>query len=281
MKHEIDFHKYKIHTDLAIEENSNLLDDIKIINKNDIKITSLFINEKKAKKLHKKSGHYITIEFKDITDHQNRIKVKKVLTKQLIKIFKDNKIYQKKCLVIGLGNNNSTPDSLGPKVAKKIIVTSHIASITALEKGFSNVSSYAVGVKGETGLDSIDVIKGLIKASNPDFLLVIDALASQSLERLNKTIQITDAGINPGSGVGNNQKEISKQTLKRPVIALGVPTVIDLFTILKNLNSKECVIDESYNLMVTPKEIDFILESLVEIISDSINQTLHQALSTI
>ena len=279
MKHEIDLSKYKIHTDLAIEEKSDLLNDLKVETKGEIKITSLFLDQNKAKEIHKKTGNYITIEFKDITDHQNREKLKKILAETLKKILKEIDVYQKKCLVIGLGNINSTPDSLGPKVAKRIIVTSHIAEISELEVGFSNVSSYAVGVKGETGLESVDVIKGLIKACKPDFMLVIDALASQSLERLNRTIQITDAGINPGSGVGNNRKELSKSSLKVPVIALGVPTVIDLLTIMKNMNSQENVLSEDYNMMVTPKEIDFILENLVEVIADSINLTLHEALS--
>lgn len=281
VRHEIDLKNYKIHTDLAIETNSSLLNDLKIVKKGNIKISDLFISKIKSKKFHKKSGNYITIEFQDVTDHLNRLKLKKVLIETLKKLLIKNNIYQKKCLVIGLGNRNSTPDSLGPKVSKRIIVTSHIASLNMLEKGFSDVSSYEVGVKGETGIESIDIIKGLISASKPNFLIVIDALASQSMNRLNKTIQLTDTGINPGSGVGNNCKEISHKTLKIPVIAIGVPTVIDLFTILKSLDSKIAKIDENYNLMVTPKEIDFTIENLVEVLSDAINMTLHESMSKI
>lgn len=279
MKHEIDLSKYRIHTDLAIEATAEIINEVQVEEKGDIKITSLFLDQEKARKIHKKSGNYITIEFKDVTDHQNRYKLTEVLTDTLTKILKKLNIYQKKCLVIGLGNVNSTPDSLGPKVVREIVVTSHIASITELEKGFTNVSSYAIGVKGESGIETIDIVKGLTKASKPDFVIVIDALASQSLERLNRTIQISDAGINPGSGVGNDRKEISKKSLKIPVIALGVPTVIDLFTIIKTYGDLKQSINEEYNFMVTPKEIDFILNNLVEVIADSINCTLHPALS--
>ncbi len=333
MKHEVDLNRYKVHTDLAIEDTNLLKENMKIEKIDDITITSIDIDQKISIKTQKKVGKYVTLEFNDITDYNNRTKLKEIFVKTLKKLIKDLNLLNKKCLVIGLGNSDSTPDSLGPLTVKKIIVTRHIAALGQLGEGFSNVCAYDVGVKGQTGIESFEIISAIVKTVNPEFIIVVDALASQAVERLNKTIQITDAGINPGSGIGNNCQEISRESLQIPVIAIGVPTVVDAVTIVNdtinyiykhfiyvknNLNNpanklkvgnenylkKNIKIDKSsrqeilglignldeeetkeliyetlsptgYNLMVTPKEIDFVIGNLVDVISGGINQAVH------
>ena len=133
------------------------------------------------------------------------------------------------CIIIGLGNEKSTPDSLGPLSINDIIVTNHLFSLGInVEDGFRVVSAFNPGVMGQTGIETSDIIYALIKEIKPDFVIVVDALKASNVDRVNKTIQITDAGINPGSGIGNTRKEISKDVLNIPVFAVGVPTVVDL-----------------------------------------------------
>ena len=282
-------------------------------------------------------GNYITIEFDDVTDFNNAQKVEEVLIDELKKIMKNLLIKENdSCLIIGLGNERSTPDSLGPLSINNIIVTSHFYSLGInVEEGFRSTAAFNPGVMGQTGLETSDVINAIVKEVKPDFLIVIDALKANSVERVNKTIQITDAGINPGSGIGNNRKEISKNVLNIPVIAIGVPTVVDtitivndtfnyitnhfsymksnidnpkeklkiirtnigkdetniedkkeLFGLIGNLTEDEikCLINEvlnpiGYNMIVTPKEIDFVINKLSEIISNAINNSLHKTVT--
>lgn len=236
-------------------------------------------------------------------------------------------------MIIGLGNIKSTPDSLGPKVIEGITITRHLYLLDALDSDYRVISAFIPGVSGSTGIETSDLIKDAINSVKPDFIIVIDALASSSIERINKTIQITNTGISPGSGVGNSRKELSIDTLGVPVIALGIPTVVDLATIVsdtikymhknyafnkkfihnpisKLINSnkinylkeeidikeedksyllglvgtlseyeikeliKEVLTPIGYNMMITPKEIDFDIKCLSVIISNSINKAL-------
>ena len=234
MKHEVDLSKYKVRTDLAIEA---IDDQVKRETKtyDDIKISFINIDQKLSKVIEKKEGNYITIEFNDITDHENAEKVKKIFVQELKKLLKTMNIKKNdSCLIIGLGNDKSTPDSLGPKTVDKLIITNHIYELGNLEEGYRRISALNPGVMGETGIETSDIIESIIKKIKPDFLIVIDALASSSIERVNKTIQITDTGIHPGSGIGNSRKEISKEILKIPVIAIGVPTTVDAVTIVSD-----------------------------------------------
>lgn len=338
MKHEIDLKKYQIHTDLAIEnvENDNQLNiktDIKEVN--DITITNIKLDNKSAKKIGKKAGNYITIEFKDATDFNNCNNLKKVLQKEIRNILNLNNIKDDdSCMIIGLGNRDSTPDSLGPLVLENIVVTNHLFEFSKVEKGFRKTFAFEPGVMSSTGVETSDLLKNIVDGVKPSFIIIIDSLASGSIDRLNKTIQLTDTGINPGSGVGNNRKEISIETVEVPVIAIGVPTVVDAVTIVSdtinyifknyaymknnksykdklvpnaslnylskeysissedrknlmgiigNLNKEEIkeLIYEvltpiGYNLMVTPKEIDFVIKKLSDIICQSINGALHE-----
>ena len=335
MNHTIDMSNINVRTDLAIEE----------INKDDnnypkerlegnIKITDIEINDLNKDKFNKKNGKYITIEFDDVTDYNNSKEVEKVFINELKKILNDNKINDEStCLIIGLGNEKSTPDSIGPNTLNDIIVTNHYFSLGInVEEGFRSVAALKPGVMGQTGIETFDIIKSVSNEIKPDFIIVIDALKASSVDRVNKTIQITDAGINPGSGIGNTRKEISKDVLGIPVIAVGIPTVVDTITIVndsinfmtnyysymknnienpkeklkiirtnidKNNIDKtdkndlfgmigtltdeelkkfisEVLIPIGYNMIVTPKEVDFIVEKLSNIISIGINNVLHK-----
>ena len=337
MGHEIRLEKKNLRTDLIIEnlENNKKTDNFIKEKTENIIVTDIVLDENQSKEIGKKKGHYITIEFEDITDYENRKKVTKIFSQQLKKILKENNIKKDaSVLVIGLGNDKSTPDALGPLTIENILVTRHLEEIGELEIGFRNVSVLSPGVMGTTGIETSELIFGAIKHVKPDFLLVIDALASQSITRVNKTIQITDTGIHPGSGIGNKRKEISKETMEIPVIAVGVPTVVDavtivsdtihymykhyaymkkniknpmhklvvgdinylkknveiekedkeiLFGMLGNLNEIETknLIYEvlspiGYNLMVTPKEVDFVVEKLALVLGEGINTAFHK-----
>ncbi len=335
MDKEIDLSNYKIRTDLlidevdhfekqAIEVNEEVYDDVVV---NSTKV--LEDNEIKRK------GIYTTISFEDVTDRHNFKKVQQVFEKELKKIIENLHLKDDyKTLVIGLGNCNSTPDSLGVKVCDNIIVTRHLYELNEASENYKNVAAFTPNVMGNTGIEASDIIKGIVGSIDVDLIIVIDALASSKIERVNKTIQLTNTGISPGSGVGNYRKEVSENTLNIPVIAIGVPTVVDAVIIvsdtinllmkkieyMKNNDAKEKLkaknrvnylkekreqlndVEKSnllgligqlsdddlksfiyevlspigYNMMVTPKEIDFIIEKLSLLISKGINNVIHE-----
>ncbi|MBO6145242.1 MAG: GPR endopeptidase [Bacilli bacterium] len=289
MNHEINMENFNIRTDLAIEEiNDKTTIEEKI---NDIKVTT--INIEKDSNM-KKRGKYITIEFSDITDFNNSKNVENVFITKLKKLLKENNIKENDtCLVIGLGNEKSTPDSLGPLSVNNIIVTRHFYCLNIdIEKGFRNVAAINPNVMGQTGIETSDIISAITNKIKPDFIIVIDSLKSSKVNRINKTIQITDAGINPGSGIGNNRKEISKEILGIPVFAIGIPTVVDTITIInESFNEKEIkklsddevkkiisklLLPTQCNMIVTPTDIDFQIQRLSEVLSNGINNTLHK-----
>ena len=239
MNHEIDMSKINIRTDLALEETQN----IEYLNeniKNNIKITTLLINEQNKDKFIKKNGKYVTIEFKDATDYNNCKEIEKIFIDELNKFFIEYDIDENNtCLVVGLGNEKIAADCLGPLTVNNIIVTNHYYLLGInVEEGFRSVAAISPGVMGTTGIETFDIINSIVKEIKPDFLIVIDSLKASNTERINKTIQITDAGINPGSGIGNNRKEISKNVLNIPVFAIGIPTVIDTITIVNDSINK-------------------------------------------
>ena len=300
-------------------------------------VSNICLDEKNASLLNRKAGNYTTIYFNDITDSTNYEKVLKVMTSELAKMLDDCKIKDTdSCMIVGLGNEKSTADELGVNAAKKVVVTKHIFDLTgSLEKGFRISTCLIPGVMGTTGIETSDIISSVVNEASPNFIIVIDALTSGSIDRLLKTIQITNTGINPGSGVGNNRKEISSQIYGVPVIAIGVPTVVEATTIvsdtinymkkhfsynIKNRNTlsnkliptasinylknnpytlseeetsmflgivgnlsdfeKKLLIHDvlspiGYNLVVTPKEIDFLVLKLTDLISTAINKVIH------
>ena len=339
MNNEIDLSKHKIRTDLAIETLPSMENLDTYIKDEQIKVTSLHVDSKLSQEIGKKEGTYITIEFDDVTDYDNREKIGQTLEEEIKKMLDDKKITpQDECLIIGLGNEKSTPDALGPLTIKNVLVTRHLFLLgTNVKEGIRKVSALSPGVMGNTGIETIDLIKNIVQTIKPSFVIVIDALAASSIERVNKTIQMTDSGIEPGSGVGNSRKEISEQILGIPVIAIGVPTVVDSSTIvsdtinylLKHLsyikdnysknklivtrsnylekiknnnlskNEKEEVIGMlgtlseeeqkkliievleaiNYNMIVTPKEIDYLIEKLSDVISSALNNALHKEIT--
>ena len=177
-----------------------------------------------------------------------------------------NKLVNKKVLVVGLGNSLSTPDSLGPKTIDNIIVTRHLFELSTPDKKYNSAAKIAPGVYASTGIETFDIIKGIVNRIAIDYLIVIDALLSSSKNHINRLVQITDSGIDPGSGVDNQRKELTEKTIGKKVIAIGIPTVIDIRTLTNNTED---------NLIVTPKEIDFIIDKLALVLSKSINNSIH------
>lgn len=325
--HSIDLSKLSIRTDLIIENKQN---------NNYEKILTEYENISVEEQFNKiNDEYYTTISFDDITDKDNFKQVEKILIQELKKYTVKIPLKQEDTvLVVGLGNSKSTPDSLGPETVKNVLVTRYLFNLGDVDKSYQSVSSIAPEVTSTTGIETKDLIKSIVDITNAKLLIVIDALASSTINRVNKIIQITNTGIHPGSGVGNNRKELSKKTLNIPVIAIGVPTIVDAATIvadtfkymqkqfsykINNYNNKvnklipeekqnylkednklsnkekkeilgelgnlsedefkqliyEVLSPINYNLMVTPTEINYIIEKLGLLIGNSINKTLH------
>lgn len=340
MKNRIDLEKFSVRTDLVIDnEIQDGYLNKEILNEH-LTVTTVEVNEELSLELGKKCGVYVTIEFDDITNHEDCLEVENCLENEIRKLLNKKGIdNMEECFILGLGNRLSTADSLGPITLDKVMVTRHLFVLnTNVKAGIRSVAALSPGVMANTGIETYDIITSLVKRIQPKFLIVIDALASSSIERINKTIQITDTGIHPGSGIGNNRKEISFDTLGIPVIAIGVPTVVEssiivsdtieylfkhlayiksnydsnklvfghrdgnkyLKTIQEHTLSKEekkelsgilGTLDEfqkkelvtevlgsiNYNMIVTPKEIDFLIDKLSEVIASAINKGLHKA----
>ncbi|AGX05584.1 MULTISPECIES: GPR endopeptidase [Bacillaceae] len=254
MKEPLDLSSYSIRTDLAIEAREIVMDErsknlgkeenlsqlegviIKEKEEDDLKISYVEVTSEGAKSLGKKEGKYLTIEVQGIRQQDTELqqKVENVFSSELARFIEGMGIKKDaSCLVVGLGNWNVTPDALGPQVCENILVTRHLYQLQPenVEEGYRPVSALAPGVMGLTGIETSDIIFGVVEKTKPDFVLAVDALAARSIERVNSTIQISDTGIHPGSGVGNKRKELSRETLGIPVIAIGVPTVVDAVSI--------------------------------------------------
>ena len=275
--------------------NLSKIDGIKIKtrkNKN-IKTTTVdVLNEKGKSAVGKDIGRYITMEIQNIEYIEEE--EKQIIISEIANNLKElipesiNSI-----MVVGLGNAAVTPDSLGPKVTSYVNVTRHIIKYAKdiIKPGTREISSISPGVMGTTGIETEEIIESTAKFVKPELLIVIDSLASSSIKRLGKTIQIGNTGITPGAGVGNTRHSINKESLGIDVIAIGVPLVVDLATITNdaidlisndtNLNIKSNSKEERYkqisislnadNLIVTPKEIDEVVFKISEIIASAIN----------
>lgn len=260
--HEINISNKNLHTDLILEKELDTTKD-KIINKNNhIKVINSSIN----------NNNYTTIFYNDITDKDNFKNVQKVFVNELKKYL--NLTKEDIILVIGLGNDKSTPDSLGPEVINNILVTRYLFLLGDVEAGYSNVASFIPNVTGNTGIETSRIIKSIIKESAATKVIIIDSLKTNNIKRLGKTIQITNEGISPGSGVNNNREEISKKTMNVEVIAIGVPTVVDIKSIIEDISKEKLTTKE--NLIVTPTNIDFLIDKLSNLIGNGINLTLHK-----
>lgn len=311
-----------IRTDLAIEatqickkDNKGNIPGVEVdeYKEGEVKVTSVKIIDEAGKKaMGKPKGTYITIDIPPFThyDAASMDEVSKVLALTLTPLLKLDESMT--ALVVGLGNWNVTPDALGPKVISKLMVTRHLKQLVPdnIDEGIRPVCAIAPGVLGLTGIETGEIIRGVVEKIKPNLVICVDALSSRKMERVNSTIQIGDTGISPGSGVGNRRMELSEKTMGVPVIAIGVPTVVDAATMandtidlvldemikvakngtkfydmLKSIdkNEKQRMIEELLNpyvgdLVVTPKEVDMVINSLSKIIANGINIALQPAL---
>ncbi len=290
-------------TDLALEVRESFEDDDVEIRgvvlekerdeENEIEITRVVIkDERGAQAMQKPIGTYITIEAPKISgsDESYHEPVMLLVAKYIKELA--GEVEGKNILVVGLGNKDLTADALGPQVIDHLFVTRHLVkefgSEFAKRNQLESMSAIAPGVMGQTGMESSEIIKGVIQTTKPDLLIVVDALAARSVNRLNTTIQITDTGISPGAGVGNNRNAFNEENLGVKVIALGVPTVVDAATIVNDTMEKvltgkgftedeisqflwEMNDNEMRNMFVTPKNIDDSIHRISYTISEALN----------
>ena len=307
---------YNFRTDLALERRdlynkaNNIEKDIDGIEAEDEKVDDNITisrvkvtNEKGEEAIGKKKGNYITIDVKNlkIASEEEIQKTSEVVTSELKKLIEKHITKKDSILVVGLGNIYVTPDSLGPKVINEIDITRHLLEYMpeVLDKNTREVSAISPGVLGTTGIETMEILKGIIDNTKPQLVIIIDALASRNIERISSSVQIADTGIVPGAGVGNARKELTENTLGVPVIAMGIPTVVEAATIAADsltlfinkvqekgesndfLNKlqeedkykiiKEILAPEEYNFIVTPKEIDSLIEKMKDIVARGIN----------
>ncbi len=309
---------YNFRTDLAVEraniyKKANKLEEIDGIETEEddidenIKVSRVKItNENGEHAIGKVKGIYVTIDLKDLKNvDENEIqKASDTLSNELKGIIQKHVSFKDDIMVIGLGNIYVTPDSLGPKVINEIDVTRHIIKYLPqyIDENARPVTAISPGVLGTTGIETYEILKGIVDNVKPKLLIVIDALASRNIERISSTIQISDTGIVPGAGVGNTRQEISKKTLGIPVIALGIPTVVESAVLvndcldlliekmqneaksnvflnqLKEQDNYETIKDvlnpQNYNMIVTPKEIDDLIENMKDVVARGINMSL-------
>ena len=312
--------KFRVRTDLAVEaceviKKEEELDGIKsdIFDKNGIGITKVeILNEKGSNFIGKPIGKYITIGSEELRNNNQEVKENaiKETAEMLAELIEPDKY--KNILVAGLGNRFITPDSLGPKVISKILVTRHLKDTLSeeIDENVASVAAISPGVMGITGIETGEILLGIVEKIKPDLLIAIDALAARKFSRVNSVIQLTNSGISPGSGVGNKRMTLDENSLGIPVIAIGVPTVVDAATLVNDtmdrildemsavseeklfINTLSTIdSDERYalineiltpyaeNMFVTPKEVDAVIERLAEIISNAINIAVHPALT--
>ena len=295
--------QFHIRTDLAVEARDYVLDakeelrGIRVVEdrEGDLHVTMVHIETKNASKaMGKPMGVYITIEAGRLEENDEAYhkKVGKVISEKIKELVcKEKK--EVSVLVVGLGNREVTADALGPQVVDRLYITRHIIKeygVAAFGKQPAHkISGILPGVMAKTGMESEEIIKGVVKETNPDVIVAVDALASRSTKRLNRTIQITDTGIHPGSGVGNHRNALTEETLGVPVIAIGVPTVVAASTIVVDAIekiSKETGADTYYhfleqntkslgelqNMFVTGKDVDGVIERLADTLSYALNK---------
>ena len=309
---------YNFRTDLAVERTNlyrkaNKLEEIDGIETEDQEINENIIvsrvkitNENGEQAIGKKRGVYVTIDLKDlkVADEDEIQKASETLSNELKTLIQNHVQSKDDIMVVGLGNIYVTPDSLGPKVINEIDVTRHIIKYLPqyIDENARPVTAISPGVLGTTGIETYEILKGIVDNVKPKLIIVIDALASRSIERISSTIQISDTGIVPGAGVGNTRAEISERTLGIPVIALGIPTVVESAVLvndcldlliekmqneaksnvylnqLKEQDNYEKIKDvlnpQNYNMIVTPKEIDDLIENMKDVVARGINMSL-------
>ncbi|CAH8769654.1 GPR endopeptidase [Paenibacillus dendritiformis] len=322
-----DLRNYSVRTDLALESREMASPDLAasipgvqehVEEDRGVKITRIHVQtEEGSRAIGRMPGRYITIEVPGLrrkdSDLQDRVATSFA---QLFASFLEEIGIKSsaKVLIVGLGNWNVTPDSLGPLVVENVLVTRHYFEIMPdqVSPGYREVSAVAPGVLGVTGIESSDIVQGIVDRIRPDLIIAIDALASKALERVNTTVQIADIGIHPGSGIGNKRRGLTREILGVPCIAIGVPTVCYASTIVNNafemmrehfkqetnqtrqilgiledineqdrlLLVKEVLEPLGHDLIVTPKEVDEFMEDMANIIASGLNAALHEAVDS-
>ena len=273
-------------TDLAVETAGSLTFDAegkyegirKIERGSAFDRTEIIVEgDESGRKIGKKKGRYLTLEAPRLSHISDRYRDMVSELCEELRSFVGNR---EKILVAGLGNDDITPDALGPCTASGVMATRHIRGQNTGDSfldSLKDVSVLLTGVMGTTGIETAEIVKAVYEKTSPDLIIIIDALVCSSPERLGTTIQICDTGISPGSGVENKRMEISEQTLGVPVIAIGVPTIIDIHTIIENITGNEA--DAGIpDMMVTPKNIDTIISHASRLIATSINLALQPSL---
>lgn len=295
---------YRIRTDLVLEARENVEEKQEELNgiqveeclheESEVRITKVSISSKNsAKILGKPMGTYITLEAPAMTEEDENFhqeistEIADQLRKMMKKFGKEQSI-----LVVGLGNRDVTADSLGPNVADNLRITRHMikefGKVSFEGKEMCELSALIPGVMAKTGMESAEILLGVVEKTKPDVVLIIDALAARSIRRLNRTIQITDTGIHPGSGVGNHRNAITEELLGVPVISIGVPTVVDAATIVNDaleqylekeekgrINLRKAIFEgmpELSSLYVTGKDVDYEIKQISHILCDAIHK---------
>jgi len=311
----------KFRTDLALEvceDSSEEFSGVEISTEEDeelgVRVTWVEIqNEDGASRMGKPVGNYVTLEAgaMKINDPETHEEIAKILARKLGRLHELSA--DASVLVVGLGNRFVTPDALGPKVCEKLLVTRHLGDDVPedLRGKLRGVSALSPGVMGITGIETAEIVKGVADKTSPDLIIAIDALAARKTSRINATIQMSDAGVNPGAGLGNRRMSINRETMGVPVIAVGVPTVVDAATLANDVMDKMLVAmaeaaeaeeknfyemlnslqeDERYgliaelltdeNMFVTPKDVDAVIVRLANILANTLNIALHPGITT-
>lgn len=321
---ELDLQLYSVRTDLAVEAKElaegphhNPISGVneQVEEANGIKITRLEVSNAAASQaIGRTIGNYVTLEVPALRNGDTGLQqqVAEAFAREFEQFLSRIGIGKNaSVLIVGLGNWNVTPDSLGPLVVENALITRQFYELVPdqVSPGYRNVSAVAPGVLGLTGIESSEVVQGIIDRTKPDVIIAIDALASRSLERINTTIQIADIGIHPGSGIGNKRRGLTQEILGVPCIAIGVPTVCYASTIVNNVlemmknhfgqgnsktkeimgllddiseNERLALVKEvleplGHDLIVTPKEIDEFIEGIANIVASGLNAALHDA----
>jgi len=302
---------FQIRTDLALEARESISDADSEIHgvrveeyyreEEDIQVTKVMIDTKNAAKaMGKPMGIYVTMEAPALVepDEDYHREISECLAEELLDLIPGAE-RELSVLIVGLGNREVTADALGPSVVDNLFITRHVVKVygkAAYNCSRMNlVSSIEPGVMAKTGMETAEIVQGVVKETKPDVLIVVDALAARSTKRLNRTIQITNTGIQPGSGVGNHRNALTEESLGVPVIAIGVPTVVDAATIVgdalekllredKEFNSVKCMgqyrhaFAELNNMYMTGKDIDAVIKRVSFTISEGINIAMEKGM---
>ncbi len=284
-------------TDLALERHESVRNDnpegvmLEVKDREGIKISHITVlDEKGEKALGKQKGKYITAEIPSLEKSADMLtQWSEVLCDEIKSLLPEN---EGTVLVAGLGNKEITPDALGPECISLLLATRHIKGELGESSGLSSLNSVAgivPGVLGNTGIETAEILKGIVTQIKPSAVIVVDALAARSLERLGNTVQMCDTGVSPGSGVGNKRRKIDLDFLGVPVIAVGVPTVVDGITVALDVieaggvelsdEKKRDILKSEKGMMVTPKEIDLMIKRASKLISLAINRALQPSLT--